>query len=92
MREKASEYCDVCVWDIQNSYTLLCCVYPYMLWEVIMVGFTVGKQFLESMRSVRKVSDLIFVVQKPGGFQWSTLAWGDLEPTYACLNFFRVCQ
>ena len=38
--------------------------------------------------SIRKSSDLIIFLQKPGGFQWSTLAWGNLEPSYACVNFF----
>ena len=37
--------------------------------------------------SVRKVSDILFL-QKPGGFQWSVLAWGDLEPSYRSVNFF----
>ena len=25
---------------------------------------------------------------RPGGFQWSMLGWGDLEPSYTCMNFF----
>ena len=29
-----------------------------------------------------------FLLQNPGGFQWSELAWGNLEPSYACMNFF----
>ena len=36
--------------------------------------------------SVGKVSDLIFL-RKPSGFRLSVLAWGDLEPPYACVNF-----
>ena len=36
--------------------------------------------------SVRSVSD--FFLWKPCGFQLSALAWGDLEPSYACVNFF----
>ena len=27
--------------------------------------------------------------RKPGEFQWSALAWGDLEPAYAYVNFPR---
>ena len=30
----------------------------------------------------------LFFLRKPGGFQWSVLAWGDLEPSYARVNFF----
>ena len=29
-----------------------------------------------------------FFSQKPGECQWSMLPWGDLEPWYACVNFF----
>ena len=29
-----------------------------------------------------------FLLRKPGGLQWIALAWGDLEPSYACVNFF----
>ena len=36
--------------------------------------------------SVRKVFELFFL-RKPGGFQWSALAWGDLEPSYTCVSF-----
>ena len=31
-----------------------------------------------------------FFLQKPGGFKWSALAWGDLEPPYAYVNFFHL--
>ena len=41
-----------------------------------------------SYYSVRKVSDRIFFKLKYGGFQWSTLTWSDLEPSYPCMNFF----
>ena len=41
-------------------------------------------------KSIRKVSDLFFFFQKPGGFQWRALAWGDLELSYACMNFFLL--
>ena len=37
--------------------------------------------------SVTKVSDFL---RKPGGFQWSALAWGDLEPSYAYVKFYRL--
>ena len=30
--------------------------------------------------SAGKISDVIFLLQKPGGFQWSALASSDLEP------------
>ena len=30
----------------------------------------------------------LFFLQKPGRFQWSTLAWGNLEPSYERVNFF----
>ena len=36
--------------------------------------------------SVRKVSNLIFFLQKPGGFQWRALAWSNLEPQYSYAN------
>ena len=39
--------------------------------------------------SVKKVSDLFFL-RKPGGFQWIALAWGNLEPSYACVNFSHL--
>ena len=29
-----------------------------------------------------------FFLRKPGEFQWSALAWGDLEPSYSCVSFF----
>ena len=31
-----------------------------------------------------------FLKKKPDGFQWSAFALGDLEPSYACVNFFRL--
>ena len=31
-----------------------------------------------------------FFLRKPGGFQWSTLAWGDLKPSYSCVNLSRL--
>ena len=33
-----------------------------------------------------------FFLRNPDGFQWKTLAWGDLEPSYAYVNFFPACQ
>jgi hypothetical protein len=32
---------------------------------------------------------MTFFLRKPGGFQGSALAGGDLEPSYACVNFFH---
>ena len=31
---------------------------------------------------LEKYPTLIFVLRKPGGFQWSSLAWGELRPSY----------
>ena len=31
---------------------------------------------------------LTFFLCKPGGYHWSALAWGNLEPSYACMGFF----
>ena len=31
-----------------------------------------------------------FSFRKPNEFQWSALAWDNLEPSYACVNFFRM--
>ena len=39
--------------------------------------------------SVKKVSDIIFL-RKSYGFYRSALAWGDFEPSYASVNFFRL--
>ena len=33
---------------------------------------------------------IYFFLRKPGGFQWSTLAWGDLKPSYSCVNLSRL--
>ena len=55
-------------------------------------GYKLRDGFLNQMQeifiylSVRKVSDLIFL-RRPAGFQWSALAWGHLEPSYACVIF-----
>ena len=49
-------------------------------------GRNVSCRRLRSTRSVRKASD--FFLQKLGGLQWNTLTLGDLEPSYACVNFF----
>ena len=38
------------------------------------------------MRSVEKYQT--FFLRKSGVFQWGTLAWGNLELSYACVNFF----
>ena len=42
--------------------------------------------------SVRKVSDLfyLFFSKKPGEFQWSKLAWGDLEASNVYMIFSRL--
>jgi hypothetical protein len=39
---------------------------------------------------VREVSDLIFFLRKPGGFQCSALALGNLELSYKCVKFSRL--
>ena len=31
-----------------------------------------------------------YYLQNPGGFQLSALKWGDLEPSYACVNSSRL--
>ena len=36
--------------------------------------------------SVRKVYELFLL--KPGGFQWNSLEWGELDSSYECVNFF----
>ena len=47
-----------------------------------------GTFFFQKMELFfRKVSNTFFL-WKPGGFQWSALAWGNLEPSYACVNFY----
>ena len=37
---------------------------------------------------LEKYPTFLSFLQKPGGFKWSGLAWGDLQPTYAYMNFF----
>ena len=36
-----------------------------------------------------KIAEYFFFA-KPGGFQLSALAWGDLEPPYLYVNFYRL--
>ena len=41
----------------------------------------------KNLRSLLEKYPTLFFLQKPGGFQWSTLAWDDLEPSYISVNF-----
>ena len=43
---------------------------------------------IEKITSVPLLWKYPIFLQNPGGFQWSVLAWGDLEPSYACVNFY----
>ena len=36
---------------------------------------------------LEKYPTLLFFLRNPVGFQWSVLAWGNLEPSYTCVNF-----
>ena len=33
---------------------------------------------------------LFLLLRKPGGIQWSALVWGDLQPSFACVDFSRL--
>ena len=52
--------------------------------------FFIYTTFCEKYNTLLEKYWILFFLRKPGGFQWSALAWGVLEPSYACVNFSRL--
>ena len=72
---------------VDSGSRIRSCIIPGKMSPLSVVR-NIGPSAFEAVYySVRKVSDLIFFLSKPGGFQSNTLARGNLEPSYVCLNF-----
>jgi hypothetical protein len=83
---------NVCEHTVKNVPSLLCVqkYYPPLIDKNLSKYQKVSSFSLCSFMyySDRRVSELIFLLWKPGGLQWSTLTWDNLESSYAYINFF----
>ena len=58
--------------------TVLCFWGALSFWDLCYFWFNLCTTLLK-----KSIRPYYYFLEKPGGFQWSVLAWGDLEPSYA---------